>query len=408
MKAAICRSCGGDGLLDILSLGKVPLANALLRTQDLATEENRYPLDLVFCPGCTLVQITESVDPEILFKDYVYFSSFSETMLTHARELCSRLTGERGLDGNSLVVEIASNDGYLLKNYVQRGIPVLGIEPAANVAEKAIRDHHVPTLSKFFDDDLAARLRKEGRAADLVHAHNVFAHVPDPNRFAAGLKKLLKGDGIGLIEAPYVRDFIDQLEFDTIYHEHYSYFSLHAATDLFARHGLAVVDVERVPIHGGTLRYFVGHEGMEVGRRVDAMLCEEREAGVCNLPYYQKFADRVWRLKHDLKSLLAELGAQQKRVAAYGASAKGSTLMNAFEIGGDEIEFVVDRSTVKQGCFTPGTHIPILAPEALLDKRTDYVLLLTWNFAEEILEQQSAYRDSGGRFIVPVPEVRVV
>jgi SAM-dependent methyltransferase len=408
MTEITCRSCGCGGLLDILALGKVPLANALLTTEDLAMKESRYPLNLVFCSECTLVQISESVDPAILFKDYVYYSSFSGTMLRHATDLCTRLTGERQLDSTSLVVEIASNDGYLLKNYVERGIPVLGIEPAANIAEKAIQDHQVPTLCEFFDDDLAERLRKEGSVADLVHAHNVFAHVPDPNLFAAGLKKLLKVDGLGVIEAPYLRDFIDHLEFDTIYHEHYSYFSLHATVELLARHGLAVINVERVPIHGGTLRYFVGHEGMEIDRRVDDMLREERDAGLCHFPYYEQFADHVWELKRDLKSLLATLRTEKKRVAAYGASAKGSTLMNAFGIGADEIEFVVDRSTVKQGCFTPGTRIPILAPEALLEQRPDYVLLLTWNFADEILEQQAAYRESGGLFIVPVPSVRIV
>jgi SAM-dependent methyltransferase len=402
-----CRSCGHGDLMQVLDLSRVPLANALLTAEQLSLPEDRFPLELYFCPQCSLVQIGETVPPERLFRDYAYASSFSDTMVEHARALVETLIG-RGLGSASLVIEVASNDGYLLQFYKARGIPVLGIEPAANIAELAIESKGIPTLVEFFDERLAQRLAAEGRLADVIHAHNVFAHVPEPNRFARGIKQVLKPDGVAVIEVPYVRDLIAKLEFDTIYHEHFSYYSASAVEALCRRHGLMICDVELVPIHGGSLRLFVAHAGREASARVADLLAKEKSEGLLTFGYYRNFADRVARLKQQLMALLQELRGEGRRVAAYGASAKGSTLMNAFGIDGRLIEFVVDRSDLKQGRFTPGNHLPIFPPGVLLERRPDYVLLLTWNFAAEILAQQNEFRRDGGRFIIPVPEVIVV
>src|SRR5262245_16521413 len=404
----ICRSCGHGGLELVLDLGRVPLANALLTAQQLQEPEDRFPLELHFCPQCALVQIGETVPPERLFRDYAYASSFSDTMVEHARMLVETLIGRRGLGPASLVIEAASNDGYLLQFYKQRGIPVLGIEPAANIAELAIATKGIPTLVEFFDEELARRLAADGKLADVIHAHNVFAHVPDPNRFVGGVKQVLKPDGVAVVEAPYVHDLIAKLEFDTIYHEHFSYYSLSAVEALCRRHGLMVSDVELVPIHGGSLRLFISHAGCPASAAVGELLAKEVSEGLLSFDYYRDFGDRVARLKQQLLALLRRLQGEGSRIAAYGASAKGSTLMNAFGIDRRLIEFVVDRSTLKQGRFTPGNHLPILPAEALLERRPDYVLLLAWNFADEILAQQGEFRRRGGNFIVPVPEVTVI
>jgi SAM-dependent methyltransferase len=385
----------------------MPLANALLRAEDLARDEPRYPLDLAFCRGCSLVQITETVPPERLFGDYVYFSSFSETMLAHARALVARMTQERKLTASSLVVEIASNDGYLLQYYRERGVPVLGIEPASNVAEAAEK-RGVPTRCAFFGDVLARRLREEGTRADVLHAHNVLAHVPDLNGFVSGIGTVLADGGVAVIEVPYVKEMIARCEFDTIYHEHLCYFSLTALDRLFRRQGLAIEDVERLSIHGGSLRVFVGRSGAPKQPAVASLLADEAGWGVDSLNFYLGFSQRVAALKASLVTLLRDLAAQGKRIAAYGATAKGATLLNYAGIGREVLAFVADRSPHKQGRYLPGVHVPIAPPEALEREAPDYVLLLAWNLADEILGQQAEYRRRGGRFIIPVPEVRVL
>jgi SAM-dependent methyltransferase len=402
-----CRSCGATGLLPILDLGQTPLANALLRANQIEQDEAKYPLKLVRCPKCTLVQITETVPPEKLFREYFYLSSFSETMLRHAELLVAELIDANRLDGNSLIVEVASNDGYLLQYYRNAGVPVLGIEPAENIARVA-EDRGVRTISEFFSQTLAQRLAAQGQSADVIHAHNVLAHVPDLNGFVAGVRQLLKPHGHAVIEVPYVKDMIDQTEFDTIYHEHLCYFSLTALNKLFTTHELFITDVRRIPLHGGTLRIYAATNVEHSKNNSVKELLQEEATWAGDNDFYQRFGQRVQALRQELVGLLHRLKTENRRIAVYGASAKGSTLLNYFGINGELLDFVVDRSTVKQEHYTPGTHLPIYPPEKLLEEMPDYVLLLTWNFADEILQQQAEYRRRGGRFIIPIPEVKVV
>ncbi|MGQ0569470.1 MAG: methyltransferase domain-containing protein [Armatimonadota bacterium] len=403
-----CRSCGNAGLQMVFSLGAMPLANALLSPEELHQPEPRYPLDLVFCGHCTLVQITETVPPEQLFGHYLYFSSYSDTMVQHARDLAARLIESRDLNAGSLVVELGSNDGYLLQHFVARAIPVLGIEPARNVARVA-SERGIPTLPRFFGEQLAQDFKTQGRSADVIIANNVLAHVADLNGVVRGVGALLKDHGVAVIEVPYVKDILDRYEFDTIYHEHLCYFSLTALQRLFERHAMMLADVERISIHGGSLRLFVAPRGsVGASDAVERLLQEEQAWGVGRLESYADLGVRAGRVRQMLRSLLESLKGEGMRLAAYGAAAKGTVLLNYCGIDNGLLDFVVDRSPHKQGRYVPGVRIPIYAPARLLEEMPTYTLLLAWNVADEILEQQAEYRRRGGHFIVPIPHVAVV
>jgi len=399
-----CRICCGTNLNSILSLGSTPLANSLLKDQTEA--EMKFPLDLVYCSDCSLVQITETVEPSILFSTYLYCSSFADTTLANARALVEKLIEKRKLGSESLAAEIASNDGYLLQYYHKEGINVLGIEPAQNIAVMA-RQKGINTISEFFGKELAKKLVKQKTRADVVHANNVLAHVSDLNGLVEGIYDFLKDDGLAVIEVPYLQPMLAHTEFDTIYHEHLCYFSLTALDRLFTSHKLFINDVERLEIHGGSIRLFIEKAEART-EAVKGLLAQEKSDGVLTAKYYAAFAEKVENLRRELLELLTKLKNEGQRVAVYGASAKGSTLMNYFGIGKDLVEYVVDRSTVKQGFFTPGTHLQIFPPEKLLSDRPDYVVLLTWNFADEILAQQKEFRQAGGKFIIPIPDLKVV
>ena len=392
----------------ILDLGLQPLANNLLLPADLGKEEPRFPLRVAVCESCWMLQITDIVPPTELFSDYLYFSSFSAALVRHARLAAERYAAEFALGAESSVVEIASNDGYLLENFLRLGVPCLGIEPAANIARVA-REKGVETVVEFFGEKLASRLRDERGGADLILGNNVFAHAPETNDFTAGLARLLRPRGRIVLEFPYAVDLIANTEFDTIYHEHVFYFTLTSVQPLFARHGLEIFRVEHLDIHGGSLRLFAGHTGDHpVEPSVGEFRAKEQALGVATLGYYLTFAEEVERVRCELLAQIAALRREGRSIAAYGASAKGSTLLNFAQPPPGSIGFIVDRSTYKQGRLSPGLHLPILPPEILIERQPDCTLLLTWNFAAEILEQQKEYRARGGRFIVPIPRVKII
>lgn len=400
-----CRSCGSTHSLPVIDLGLQPLANNLLRPEDLGKPEPRFPLAVFVCGECWLMQITDTVPPVDLFSDYIYFSSFSDAMLRHAKAAAEKHIAEKKLGKDSFVIEIASNDGYLLKNFVQAGVPCLGFEPAANIAEVA-RVNGVETHCEFFGERSAAALKTQRGAADLILGNNVFAHAPDTNDFVAGVAELLKPDGWVVFEFPYGVEMIEKVEFDTIYHEHVYYFTLTPLIPLFARHGMDIFHVERLPIHGGSLRLYACKKGAETIRSM-VMEAVDAEAGlgVTNPAYYQRFSDQAAKVKSDLITFLSEQKEVGKRVAAYGASAKGSTLLNYIGEAAGAIEFIADRSTYKQGRLSPGVHLPVVPADKLATQAPDYALLLVWNFAQEVMAQQQEFRSQGGQFVIPLPQL---
>ena len=411
---AICRSCSSRDLDVFLKLGKLPLSDGFLFDHEIEAldaagkQEARYPLDVAFCKSCTLVQILETVAPEELFgQDYPYFSSFTDALLAHSRANVEELIVSRKLDSASLVVELASNDGYLLQYYAAKNIPCLGIDPAPGPVAAA-RERGIESIEAFFGLELANKLRAERAGADVIHANNVLAHVADTNGFVAGIAALLADDGVAVIEVPYVRPLIEHREFDTIYHEHLCYFSVHALEALFARHSLVLQDYRDLDIHGGSLRIFVGKQLAARSERVAERLAEERRLGIHESAYYADFAARVDELRNKLQGLIKDLRAQGHSVAGYGAAAKGTILLNSCDLDHEMIDFVVDRNVHKHGRWIPGVRIPIREPDELLREMPDYTLILPWNFQAEILEQQAEYRRRGGKFIVPVPEPKIL
>jgi SAM-dependent methyltransferase len=404
-----CRACGGRLTVTMADLGLQPASNAFITSLEAAHEEKRYPLRAKVCESCKLVQVDYDVAPQELFGNYVYFSSYSDDWLAHAKEYCDMARRRFGLDSESLVIELASNDGYLLKNFIDMGVPVLGIDPSDTVAAAAEKIG-VSTMVEFFGESLARKLAGEGRQADLIIGNNVLAHVPLLNDFVAGIALLLKPTGSATIEFPHLLELIEHVEFDTIYHEHYSYISLYAIEQVFSRHGLRIYEVERLPTHGGSLRIFAAHSNRpDLGDSalLRKLRAQESAAGLADLDTYLRFAERVESCRRSLLAFLAEAKRAGKTVAAYGAAAKGNTLLNFCAVTPADIFQVADRNPHKQSKFLPGTHIPVVSPEALLQARPDYVLILPWNLQEEIRKQLQGIKQWGGRFVTPVPVVRI-
>lgn len=404
-----CRFCGTPLADSFADLGSSPLANSYLEPGQLGSPEPVYPLHVYVCRECLLVQLPVCESAEKIFSDYAYFSSFSDSWLNHAREYARMIAGRLALGSDSSVIEIASNDGYLLKNFEEMGIPTLGIEPAANVAKTAL-EAGIPTLIKFFGVRTARELTAEGRRADLLIGNNVLAHVPDINDFIAGMKIVLKTHGVITMEFPHLMRLMEQTQFDTIYHEHFSYFSFLTVEKMFAKHGLTLFDVEEIPTHGGSLRIYARHsedDSVAVGSRVDELRQREEKAGFRSIQHYLSFSEKIKETKRDILNFLINAKREGKSIAGYGAPAKGNTLLNYCGIRSDFIDYVVDRSPHKQGRYLPGVRIPIYNPEKVEETRPDYLVILPWNLKEEIMKQMSHIGSWGGRFVVFIPNVKV-
>ncbi len=409
MKKLSCRFCSAPLQHSFADLGMSPLSNSYLSEDMLQSTEPFYPLHAFVCQSCLLVQLPEVQKPEEIFTDYAYFSSYSKSWLQHCENYVNKVVKRFDLNQDSYVVEIASNDGYLLKNFKKFDVPVLGIEPAKNVAQVA-REAGIPTETEFFGSKTARKLVDEGKRADLLLGNNVLAHVPDINDFVAGMTILLKPTGVITMEFPHLMRLIDHNQFDTIYHEHFSYLSLLAVRQIFETHGLIIFDVEELPTHGGSLRIYARHKEdtqKPVEPTVKALIDREIDAGLGHIDRYQRFAEQVVKTKRRLLSFLIDAKEQNLSIVGYGAPAKGNTLLNYCGIRGDFLDYTVDRSPHKQGCYLPGTHIPIYAPEKILETKPDYVLILPWNLKDEILSQMEQIREWGGRFLVPIPEIEV-
>ncbi len=404
-----CRFCGSVLRHTFADLGVSPLANAYLKPSQLNRMEPFYPLHAYVCEHCFLVQLEAFETPEHIFGDYAYFSSYSDTFLQHCKVYADTIVARFGLNGQSQIVEVASNDGYLLQYFVEKGLSVLGIEPAANVAEVAIKKG-IPTLIKFFGRETARELASEGKQADLLVGNNVLAHVPDLNDFVGGMKILLKPEGVITMEFHHLMQLMAKNQFDTIYQEHFSYFSFTTVRKVFAKHGLTLFDVEELPIHGGSLRIYACHEedtSKVISRRVTDLLAKEEAAGLTCLEHYLSFAEKIKGMKRKLLAFLIAAKEEGKSIVGYGAPAKGNTLLNYCGIRSDFIDYTVDRNPHKQGLFLPGTHIPIYHPDKIKETKPDYVLILPWNLKDEIMEQMAYIRDWGGQFVLLIPEVKV-
>jgi len=405
-----CRFCDNPLSHTFVDLGMSPLCESYLSLEQINQEEPFYPLHVHVCDRCYLVQLESYVSPEHIFTEYAYFSSYADTWLQHAKDYTNLMVERFGFNKQSHVVEVASNDGYLLQYFVEKNIPCLGVEPAANVA-KVAEEKGVPTLVEFFGVECAQKLVKEGKQADLILGNNVLAQVPDLNDFVAGMKILLAPGGVITIEFPHLMCLMAENQFDTIYHEHFSYFSFITTQKIFARHGLTLFDVEELSTHGGSLRIYARHEDDEskpVSDRAIALIKRESEAGFTEMQSYANFDEQVKETKRKLLEFLIGAKRSGKTVAGYGAPGKGNTLLNYCGIRTDFIDYTVDRNPYKQGKFLPGTHIPIYAPDKIMETKPDYVLILPWNFKDEIIKQMAAIKDWGGKFVVPIPEVTVI
>ena len=405
-----CRFCGHSVRHTFVDLGMSPLCETYITSEQLNHMEPFYPLHAYVCERCFLVQLEEFVAPGHIFSEYAYFSSYADSWVEHARQYCELMCERFGIDRSSRVVEIASNDGYLLQYFQKKGIPVLGVEPAQNVAKAAVRKG-IPTVTKFFGLRTAAELKAEGKQADLIVANNVLAHVSDLVDFVRGLELLLKPAGTITVEFPHLLRLMEGNQFDTIYHEHFSYFSFGTAEEIFRKYGLEIFDVEELPTHGGSLRMYARHPGaatQPVSTRVSSFREQEISAGLRDLAAYASFGEKVRETKRALLEFLVRAKRTGKSVAAYGAAAKGNTLLNYCGIRTDFLDYAVDLSPHKQNLFLPGTHIPVHSPEKLRETRPDYVLILPWNIRDEILHQHAYIREWGGRFVVPIPTVEVI
>jgi hypothetical protein len=407
---SLCRFCGRGLVHTFVDLGMSPLCESFLRADQLNQMEPFYPLHVYVCENCLLVQLKEYVSPENIFTEYAYFSSYSDTWLHHARGYTDMIAERFNIGAQSQVVELASNDGYLLQYFMERGIPVLGIEPAANVAQAAIRKG-IPTVVKFFGTKTAQELSAEKGKADLLLGNNVLAHVPDLNDFVAGMKILLKPEGLITMEFPHLMRLMDENQFDTIYHEHFSYFSFTTVEKVFAAHGLTLFDVEELPTHGGSLRIYARHSedtDIPVTQRLIDLKAREEAAGFTRLKTYLSFAKKVEETKRNLLKFLIKAKREGKSIAGYGAPGKGNTLLNYCGIRTDFIDYTVDRNPYKHGRYTPGTHIPIYDPNKISETRPDYIFILPWNLRDEIMHQLAYVRDWAAQFVVPIPEVTIL
>ena len=405
-----CRFCNYALSKIFVDLGKTPLANSFLNAEMLNVAEPIFPLRAYLCDNCLLVQLEEFESPNKIFKNYAYFSSFSETWLKHSKNYVTMAIEKFVLDENSLVIEIASNDGYLLQYFKQKKIPILGIEPAENIA-KVANEKGIPTLVKFFNVDIAKGLAQKNKKADLIIGNNVLAHVPDINDFVDGLRILLKSSGVVTMEFPHLLELIKQNQFDTIYHEHFFYYSFLIVKKIFEYHNLQIFDVEKLPTHGGSLRIYATHKDnkkIKLSDRVSSLIIEEKQNGIDNVYSYGEFSKKVDKIKKDLIHFCTSAKNDGKKIVGYGAAAKGNTLLNYCGITLDLVDFVVDRSPHKQNLFLPGTHIPIKPPEEIRSEKPDFLLILPWNLKDEIMIQMSFIRDWGGKFVIPIPELKIL